>query len=171
MRCTGGTVTGAVSGPTSIDASIVLEGCHTAKSMAPCQTAGADSEVIRTEPLNGTIDYVTGGGAPTVGIALEPAGEATSLVTYECAVGAGTRISERGGVIATTAADVLAKSLSLKFTAKKNRQQPEAFEGHPNTVLTALIEPLGGAASEAGSTWTATITATLEEALEIKATN
>ena len=39
VRCTGGTVTGAVSGPTSIDASIVLEGCHTAKSMAPCQTA------------------------------------------------------------------------------------------------------------------------------------
>jgi phospholipase C len=171
VKCTGGTVTGAVSGPTSIDASIVLEGCHTIKANAPCQTQGAGAETIATEPLNGLIEYVTGGEAPTVGIGLEPAGEATALVTYECAVGGGTRITERGGVIATTAADVLSKSLSLKFTAKKNRQQPEAFEGQPNLVLTALIEPLGGGMSEAGSTWAATITATLEEALEIKATN
>ena len=171
MKCAGGTVDGAVSGPTSIDASIVLEGCHTTKAMAPCQTQGAGAETIVTEPLNGLIDYVTGGEAPTVGIALEPAGEATALVTYECAVGGGTRISERGGVIATTAADVLSKSLALKFTAKKNRQQPEAFEGQPNLVLTALIEPLRRWSHRTGATWAATITATLEEALEIKATN
>ncbi len=171
VRCTSGSVTGAVSSPTSLEASIALEGCQTVKSKEPCQTPGAGAATIATEPLNGTIDYVTGGEVPSVGIALEPAGEATMLVTYECAVGGGTRISERGSVIATTPADVLSKSISLKFTAKKNHQQPEAFEGQPNSVLTALIEPLGGGATEAGSTWSATITATLEEALEIKATN
>ena len=149
----------------------MLEGCQTQKSKEPCQTPGAGTSTIATEPLGGTVDYVTGGAEPSVGIGLEPGGEATMLVVYECAVGGGTRISERGGVIATTAADVLSKSLSLKFTAKKNHQQPDAFEGDPSLVLTALIEPLGGTASEAGSTWSATITATLEEPLEIKATN
>jgi len=59
----------------------------------------------------------------------------------------------------------MATSLKLKASGSGGAQSPEAFEGGEKDVLT--FSPSGGSAEQAGLS--GTITATNEEAVEVKA--
>jgi phospholipase C len=169
MKCSGGSLTGSVSSATSLSATITLEGCETANGKAACQTHGATAGTIAIGPLEGTLGYIVSGEAPTVGVDLHATAGAGALDAYECSGGAGARVSEHGSVIGSITADAMSKSLPLRFVVKHNSQQPQAFAGEPADVLTASVEASGGGSSEAGSTLKVTVSASFEEALEIKA--
>jgi phospholipase C len=168
LKCKSGRLSGSVAGATSVSATIVLEGCATAKGKTACQTHGASAGTIDTEPLEGTLGFIAGGEAPTVGLDLHAAGDG-ALDSYECSGANGARISEHGSVIGSTTADAMSKSLPVSFAVEHDAQQPQAFEGEPADVLEASVEASGGGSSEASSTLKAKVSSSLEEALEIKA--
>ncbi|HEX8714955.1 MAG TPA: hypothetical protein VF706_05230, partial [Solirubrobacteraceae bacterium] len=77
-----------------------------------------------------------------------------------------SKVLVEGGLIGVTSAlDKMSRTLTLKFSAKRGKQRPEAFEGGAPDVL---IASLAGAPPERAGI-AATTSVTSEEPLEIKA--
>jgi phospholipase C len=168
VRCSGGSFSGAVTDPSRISATLVLEGCTDVKSKQPCTSAGSSPGTISSAPLSGDVGFIASGEHPSVGIDLKPA-SGTSVSEYECTNGISAQISESGSVIGATSANAMSKSFLLQMVVKAGHQVPEAFEGAPTDVLSATIAPQSGAGSQAPSSFSVKLKGSYDEALEIKA--
>jgi hypothetical protein len=131
-----------------------------------CNSPGAKSGEIKTNPLSGTLGYISKSG-PVVGVSLT--GEAGHpSAEFECGTGAGAlKIVTTGAVIGEITGDTnkISKEATDSFSVTGGGQQSvTSFEGGPTEVLESSIN--GSPELESGE---ATTTVNKGEALEIKA--
>jgi hypothetical protein len=135
-----------------------------------CHNEKATSGEITLSPLEGDLGVIktaAGKKPPTVGVSLHPANGQANLAEFLCGpeVGGVKVLLEGSTIAALTPVDAMSQSYTLKLTAKKGKQTPEAFAGG---VADVLLASFGEAAAErAALTSSAAISA--QEAVEIKA--
>ncbi len=167
MTCSASSGSGRYTGAKSATVALTLTGCHIGPTTKPtsCQSAGAGEGEVKAAALNGGLDFIKEGeepAVPSVGLDLAPS-SGTTVLAFECG---GRETTVSGSVIVpVTAVDHMATSLKLKATGSAGKQSPEAFEEGSKDVLT--FSPSGGSSEPAGLT--TAVTATNEEAVEIKA--
>lgn len=127
-----------------------------------CTSAGAKAGEIKTNPLEGSLGYISASG-PKVGIDLTGEGGKPSA-SFDCE---GLEIVTSGSVIGEVTGDIntIDASYTDAFTVNGSGVQvPTSFEGGPLQVLESTIN--GGGPFESGE---ATTTVNKGEKLEIKA--
>ncbi len=145
VKCTENTLEGDYDEPQSAAMGITFGGCEAKGAVTgKCQSEGAGPGEIVSNALAGHLGFVKVGGKPSVGWDVAPA-SGPDLMTFKCS---GTEVSIAGSVIApVTKIDKMAATFSLKFTAKKGKQAPEAFESGPKDTLSFVTqsgeEPVG----------------------------
>ena len=153
---------------------ITFTGCTSAPTVS-CQSEGAVAGEITLHALEGGLGFIRdqikeGRLFLSVGLDLEPSGSEPYVATFACGgvlEGSDAQVLVRGSVIAPiTPIDRMSPTASLRYTAARGQQRPEALEGAQADVL--LTSLAGGAFEQSGLTATSTITD--EEPVEIKAT-
>ncbi|MGP0101822.1 MAG: hypothetical protein ACLPUT_09425, partial [Solirubrobacteraceae bacterium] len=105
-----------------------------------CSSAHAAPGEIVTGPLEGVLGVTRLGETAArngIGLALSPAGENELFTEFSCGA---TTVSIRGSVIGVLAANHMAVSSKLAFSAAHGTQHPEGFVGEPSEVLEASFD-------------------------------
>jgi hypothetical protein len=162
MKCSESRYTGEYSSSQAVTASATFVGCEVAGVFGgKCQSENAQPGEVATSPLEGRLAMIKGGATPSVGWELQPT-SGPVLASFACGE---SRVSMTGSVIASvTAIDKMTATLSLRYTASKGKQAPEAFEGGAKNTLSFVSK---SAEEQVGLTATSTLTN--EESIEIKA--
>jgi hypothetical protein len=126
-----------------------------------CSSSGAKKGEIKTNPLSGTLGYISATG-PSVGVSLTGEGGKPSA-EFNCE---GLEIVTTGSVIGPVTGDIntFSKESTDTFKTASGVQVPTKFEGGPKEVLESLIN--GSGPFESGEETTAK---NKGEELEIKA--
>jgi hypothetical protein len=148
LKCSSGSMTGEITGPSSGTATVKLNGCKgfgVPGGTAKCSNAG--SEEVLTPALSATLGYIVA-AKKQVGLDLAPS--SGTFVTFVCVNPAGTLLAEVFGSVIGKITPVNKQvvppsvfKLAFKFNKKTHVQEPTHFEGQPDDILTARID--GGA--------------------------
>jgi hypothetical protein len=155
IKCTENTYSGEYTGSKTATVKLKLGGCEPTNRIGiKCQSQEAQAGEIDTNALVGQLGFISGGGEPTVGMALAPTALAQPYVAqFHCGE---VPVSITGSVIA---------SYTASFKATAGKQLPEAFEGGKAELLSMAI----GASTPEQTGFKAADKATNQESLEIKA--
>ncbi len=170
IACTHLAGSGEFTGAKSELLHFTLTGCEQ-PGRGTCQDEDASSGEIALAPLEGELGTISKANSetkpPSTGTALRPTAGKSEVAVLECGSGASAqKVLVEGSLIgAVGALDKMSSSLTLTFSAKKGKQKPEAFEGGAPDVLLASF----GAGSAERVGLSATVSASSEEPLEIKA--
>jgi hypothetical protein len=157
LTCTGVSGAGSYAAVTRIVGLMLhFTGCEQAG--VKCSSSGSGAGEIASPALEGLLG-IESKAKKKLALEVSPADKSGPLLQYAC--GANTT-SVSGAVLVPVAAGKMAASGSLKFSASKGKQKPEALEGASKTVLEAAVN--GGTPEQVGLT--SKITLTNEETLE-----
>ena len=132
LTCSGVSGNGAITGAKAVaDVLLSLTGC-TAEGH-PCQTPPASS-LVQTNPLAGEIAWQDKAEKK---VALVLRAETTPEALYYYCPALALEVLVEGSVAVTLTSDKSTAAATLKFIAKKGRQEPETLEGGESHVLKA----------------------------------
>ena len=140
VTCTGETSAGEYTGLKTVGGVVLtLTGCELPSSKAKCASAGGAPGEIVTEQLEGVLGIDTLGETAAknkIGLDLFPVGKTGPLMEFSCA---STTVSVQGSVIVPVTANKMLLTETVKASAGKGEQKPEAFVGgskrRPGRVL------------------------------------
>ncbi len=141
VTCTGETGGGEYSGTTLTTVggvTLAFTGCELLGQA--CSSAHAAPGEVVTGPLEGVLGITRLGETAArngIGLELSPTGVGESFTEFSCGA---TQVAIRGSVIGVLAANRMAVSSKLGFSAAHGRQHPEGFAGGPSEVLEASFD-------------------------------
>jgi len=144
IGCSTGGITGEWKGPkTATITTLAFEGCGTEKTK--CGTTPSATTISNSNPLEGELGLIVGGGKPLVGLDIRAKSPTTeSVLSFTC----GTPVTEppaeqwtiEGSVIGSIKPpDKMVSEYRVLYAAKNGVQQYEKFETGPKDVLEAKI--------------------------------
>lgn len=181
VACSSGEVQGQWGGPPQkpdipqpARVSLTLHGCANAAGSESCQTSPLMAgEIATSQPLEGTLAYISGGEGKLlrVGLDLQPEQTQAALLSFACGSEAWTLTGSVIGQISPL--NRMTSSFRLQLHARGSEQVPQSLRGEPPDTLTAT-RVLGAEArtEAAGLTLrgeSESLAAQNEEPLEIKA--
>jgi phospholipase C len=170
ITCTNAAGSGEYTGPKTELLHLTLTGCEE-PGHGECHDEKQTAGEIALSPLEGELGTIKAAAAakkpkpPSIGSSLHGARGQALVAAFVCGTAANQVLLEGSAIGVAAPLDTMTRTFTLKLTATKGKQKPEAFEGGAGD---ALLVSIGGRAAERAGLSVA-LTGVSEEPLEVKA--